>query len=188
QYDFDAANLNGGTLTYRLVPVPSLPPSLAGATFPDVINIDENGVVRWFPDRLGLFAFRIEVSDGVVPGWGGQDVVVEVLDPAAQIASDPLSCVSGTHVLAPGQQYAEAQIDVIRPADPWVVGRATVMLAEGRQMSCFPPRSHFISAGTSSYSCRTTDGLFPADSCSFDIVVSEASPPPVPDPPDLRVE
>lgn len=188
QYDFDAANLNGGTLSYRIVPVPSLPPSLAGAAFPSVINIDGDGVVRWWSATPGLFAFRIEVSDGIVPGWGGQDIVIEVLDPATQIAADPLSCVSGTHVLAPGQQYAEAQIDVIRPSDPFVLGRATVMLAEGRQVSCFPPRSYFISAGTNSYSCRTTDGLFPADSCSFDIAVTEASPPPVPDPPDLRVE
>jgi hypothetical protein len=48
QYDFDAANPNGGTLSYRIVPVPSLPPSLAGAAYPDVINIDADGVVRWW--------------------------------------------------------------------------------------------------------------------------------------------
>lgn len=188
QYDFDAANLNGGTLAYRIVPVPSLPPSLAGAAFPDVIHIDGDGVVRWWSTSPGLFAFRIETSDGVVPGWGGQDIVIEVRDPAAQIAADPLSCASGEHVLPAGQQYTDGQYDVIRPTDPFVIGRATVRLAEGRQMSCFPPKSYPIGAGTNSFSCRTTDGLFPADTCSFDIAVTEASPPPVPDPPDLRVE
>ena len=187
-YDFDAANLNGGALAYRIVPVPSLPPSLAGAAFPDVINIDERGVVRWFPASQGLFAFRVEASDGVVPGWGGQDVVVEVLDPAAQMAADPLQCSSGSYVLPLGQQYVPAQFDVVGPTDAWVVGRATVRLAEGRRMSCLPPTNFSIGAGTTSYSCRTTDGLFPTDSCSFDIVVTEAAPPPVPDPPDLRVE
>jgi len=187
QYDFDAANLNGGTLSYRIVPVPSLPPSLAGAAFPDVIHIDGDGVVRWWSTSPGLFAFRIEASDGVVPGWGGQDIVIEVRDPAAQIAADPLSCASGEYALSAGQRYVDAQYDVIRPTDPFVVGRATVRLAEGRQMSCFPPKSYPMGAGSNSFSCRTTDGLFPADACSFDIAVTEAEPPPVPDPPDLRV-
>ena len=187
QYDFDAANLNGGTLAYRIVPVPSLPPSLAGAAFPNVINIDGDGVVRWWSTSPGLFAFRIEASDGVVPGWGGQDIVIEVRDPAAQIAADPLSCASGEYVLPAGQQYAATQYDVIRPTDPFEIGRATVRLAEGRQMSCFPPKNYLIGKGDNSYSCRTTDGLFPADSCSFGIAVTEAVPPPVPDPPDLRV-
>lgn len=187
QYDFDAANLNGGTLSYRIVPVPALPPSLAGAAFPPVINIDADGVVRWWSASPGLFAFRVEASDGVVPGWGGQDIVVEVLDPAAQIAADPLACASGEYVLPAGQQYTDAQYDVIRPTDPFVIGRANVRLAEGRRMSCFPPKNYPIGAGTNSFSCRTTDGLFPADTCSFEIAVTEAIPPPVPDPPDLRV-
>lgn len=188
QYDFDAANLNGGTLAYRVVPVPSLPPALAGAAFPNGVHIDDRGVVRWWSATTGLFAFRIEASDGVVPGWGGQDIVIEVLDPAAQIAADPLSCSGGEYVLPAGQPYTEAQYDVIRPTDPWIVGRAHVALAEGRQMSCFPSKNHLIGPGTHSISCRTTDGLFPTDACSFDIAVTEASPPPVPDPPDLRVE
>jgi hypothetical protein len=188
QYDFDATNFNGGTLTYRIVPIPSLPPSLAGAAFPPVINIDGDGVVRWWSTTPGLFAFRIEVNDGVVPGWGGQNIVIEVLDPATQMAADPLSCMSGSYVLPLGQQYVDAQYDVIRPTDSWIVGRAHVMLAEGRQMSCFPPKAYPTGKGTNSFSCRTTDGLFPADTCGFDIAVTEASPPPVPDPPDLRVE
>lgn len=188
QYDFDATNFNGGTLTYRIVPIPSLPPSLAGATFPPVINIDADGVVRWWSTTAGLFAFRIEVSDGVVPGWGKQDIVIEVLDPATQIAADPLRCMSGSFVLPPGEQYVDAQYDVIRPSDPFIVGRANVALSEGRQMSCFPPKNYPTGAGINAFSCRTTDGLFPADTCSFEIAVTEATPPPVPDPPNLRIE
>lgn len=188
QYDFDATNYNGGSLSYEIVPVPSLPPSLAGAAFPDTARIDEVGVVRWFPSGVGLWAFRIQVRDGVVATPGGQDIVVDVREPDAAIATDPITCGGGSQILDQQTQFVPAPYDILRPSDPIVLGRAYAMVAEGRQTSCFPSTGNLMGVGTNTVTCRTIDGLFPADTCSFDVDVAKPEPPPVPTPPDLRIE
>lgn len=187
QYDFDATNFNGGTLIYQIVPVPVLPPSLAGATFANTVNIDAAGVVRWFPPAVGLYAFRIQVSDGVAAP-GGQDVIVDVREPATAVASDPISCGNGSETLDAQTQLVPAPYDILTPTDPITIGRAFARVAEGRGMSCNPATTSFMGVGQNPVSCRTIDGLYPADTCSFTIDVVKPAPPPAPTPADLEIQ
>jgi hypothetical protein len=91
-------------------------------------------------------------------------------------------------MLAAGEQLVASPYDVLRPTDPFIVGRANVTVADGRQMSCYPSKSNFMGEGNNTVSCRTVDGLFPADTCSFDVQIAKPGPPPVPNPPNLRLE
>jgi len=187
QYDFEATNFNGGTLTYQIVPVPALPPALAGATFASGANIDASGVVRWFPPSVGLYAFRIQVSDGIAAP-GGQDVIVDVREPTAAAATDPIACGNGSQTLDPQTQLVPAPYDILGPNDPITIGRAYARIAEGRGMSCNPATTSFMGAGQNPVTCRTIDGLFPADSCSFTIDIAQPVPPPAPAPADLEIQ
>ena len=187
QYDFEATNFNGGTLTYQIVPVPALPPTLAGATFANTANIDASGVVRWFPPSVGLYAFRIQVNDGVAAP-GGQDVIVDVREPNAVAATDPISCGNGAVVLDAQTQLVPAPYDLLEPNDPITLGRAYARVAEGRGVSCNPATDSFMGVGQNPVTCRTIDGLFPADQCSFAIDITKPAPPPAPTPADLEIQ
>ncbi|MBY0399978.1 hypothetical protein K2X89_06755 [Myxococcota bacterium] len=187
QYDFEATNFNGGTLTYQIVPVPNLPPALAGASFASSANIDSAGVVRWFPPAVGLYAFRIQVSDGIAAP-GGQDVIVDVREPSSVAATDPIACANGALTLDAQTQLVPAPYDILKPNDPITIGRAYARVAEGRGVSCNPATSSFMGLGQNAVTCRTIDGLFPTDQCSFSIAISKPAPPPAPRPPDLEIK
>ncbi|MFO0688376.1 MAG: hypothetical protein U0900_06695 [Myxococcota bacterium] len=187
QYDFDATNFNGGTLTYQIVPVPVLPPALAGATFANTANIDASGVVRWFPPAVGLYAFRIQVSDGIAAP-GGQDVIVDVREPTATTATDPITCGNGSLTLDAQTQLVPAPYDILKPTDPITLGRAFAQIADGRAMSCNPATTSFMGVGQNPVTCRTIDGLYPADACSFAIDIVKPAPPPAPKPADLEIQ
>lgn len=187
QYDFEATNFNGGTLTYQIVPVPALPPALAGATFANTANIDAAGVVRWFPPAVGLYAFRIQVSDGIAAP-GGQDVIVDVREPATAVATDPITCGNGSSTLDAQTQLVPAPYDILSPTDPVTIGRAYARIADGRAMSCNPATTSFMGVGQNPVTCRTIDGLYPADACSFAIDIVQPTPPPAPEPADLEIQ
>jgi hypothetical protein len=119
---------------------------------------------------------------------GGQDVVVDVREPTTVAATDPITCGNGSLTLDAQTQLVPAPYDLLTPNDPIVIGRAFAQVAEGRAVSCNPAQTSYMGVGSNPVTCRTIDGLFPVDSCSFSIAITKPAPPPVPKPADLEIQ